>query len=36
VNLLPHAYTNRLTRDGPVVTKRYQGPGAAGPARPPP
>jgi hypothetical protein len=29
VNLLPHAYTNRLTRDGPVVTKRYQGPGAA-------
>jgi aminoglycoside phosphotransferase (APT) family kinase protein len=26
---LPHSYTNRTTRDGPVVTKAYQGPDAA-------
>ncbi|HTW03402.1 MAG TPA: phosphotransferase [Streptosporangiaceae bacterium] len=29
MELLPHSYTNRTTRDGPVVTKAYQGPGAA-------
>lgn len=26
---MPHSYTNRTTRDGSVVTKAYQGPGAA-------
>ena len=25
---MPHGYTNRVTRDGPVVTKSYQGPEA--------
>lgn len=29
MELLPHSYTNRTMRDGPVVAKVYQGPDAA-------
>jgi aminoglycoside phosphotransferase (APT) family kinase protein len=29
LQLLPHSYTNRTMRDGPVVIKAYQGPDAA-------
>jgi aminoglycoside phosphotransferase (APT) family kinase protein len=29
LELMPHSYTNHTTREGPVVTKAYQGPDAA-------